>query len=517
MRLAVPPDLASKRCKRRKLNSAGQKDVGLSASGNGEAQQRECYLDRLPYNVLENVIRLMSSSPRSSAWAEQLEDSDICTLFSLGGEMELAARECFRSLSFDAQPKGSHRGYQRQKFHLYRLNILSTNMSNATLMNLASPSYTALVIRDPPSNLFGQPVDLGEFLRKCPNVKGLDICSDNTRTWVEKLGPRLERLQMHVSSPSICRSISSYCTQLRELYIREAHMCAVGRSDLWEKIGATLEKLYVTFVCSASEEIRKIQQYCRKIRWLDISVEERVNPTLADCIVSYGEQLEHAFLSNMDQSQLEAIVTACPNAKFHISIIETSHTHSLKVLGSRLEKVVLLKHEINNFCSLAKGWNECLNIETVVCLDKVSLSYARAMFTEPKPALRELEIEIGFAEDLSVMMNILDCVAEGTGALRRLTVITVDLADGMFDKLVARNQALQEFVCNAEYCEDDEMCDVPKMAEGLLKLPKLTGCWIHLDDDRGISDDARKKLEEVVRPHRHRLLVVEMIGRYYLH
>ena len=125
-----------------------------------EAQQRECYLDRLPDNVLENIIRLMSASPRASAWAEQLADADICTLFSLRGEMERVARECFRLLRIDEYFRPAH---EWEEFRAYRLAISSTNTCNAKLMNLASPSYTALEIGDALSNLFEQPDDLDEF------------------------------------------------------------------------------------------------------------------------------------------------------------------------------------------------------------------------------------------------------------------------------------------------------------------------------------------------------------------
>ena len=78
-------------------------------------------------------------------------------------------------------------------------------------MNLDSPSYANLVIRDPLSNFFGQPVDLDKFLSKGSYVKELNVWSDSRRMWAQKCEPRLERLEMHVSSPSICRSISSYC------------------------------------------------------------------------------------------------------------------------------------------------------------------------------------------------------------------------------------------------------------------------------------------------------------------
>ncbi len=44
-----------------------------------------------------------------------------------------------------------------------------------------------------------------------------------------------------------------------------------------------------------------------------------------------------------------------PNAKFHMTVPETRHSSSLKLVGSRLEKVVLFEYGMNDFRSLAKG------------------------------------------------------------------------------------------------------------------------------------------------------------------
>ncbi len=143
---------------------------------------------------------------------------------------------------------------------------------------------------------------------------------------------------------------------------------------------------------SASKEIRKIQQHCRNIRWIYTIDVERVNPTLSECIVSYGEQLEYAFLADMNQSELEAIVTACPNATFNISAERTNHSHSMEIVGSRLGKVVLFEFGTSNSCSVAKGCNACSNVEEVSLLGEVSLSYVQAMFAELKPALFEMDL-----------------------------------------------------------------------------------------------------------------------------
>ncbi len=267
--------------------------MGFSASGDVEANERECYLDLLPDNVLENIMRLMSASPRSSTWSEQLAETDICTLFSQRGEMERVARKCFRLLRIDEY---SDPACESGKFCAYQLAISNKTIYDAKLLNSGSPSYTALEIRDPVSNLFVQPVDLNEFLVKCPNVKDLDVCSDRTRTWIEKLGPRLERLEIHAPSPSICIPISSYCRQLRELHIKQASKSNVFHLDLWEEIGGTLEKLAVHFMFSASMEIRKIQQHCRKIQWIHIVEEERVSPALPECIGNFWRFFEESLL-----------------------------------------------------------------------------------------------------------------------------------------------------------------------------------------------------------------------------
>ncbi len=512
---ALASDSALKRYDEHKLDSGEKKDAGLSASGEVDAQERKCYLDFLPDNVLENIMRLMSITPRASAWAEQLAEPDICTLFSVGGEVERVAREWFSSLSVNALLKDSHPVSEWRKPRSYRLAISSTKMSTANLINLASPSITALEIRDPLSNLFEQPADVDEFLRKCPNLSALKICSASTPIWLEKLGSRLGRLEIRVSSPSVCRMISGYCTELRELHIEEARKFSVGRSNLWAKVGGKLEKLTITFMFSSSMEIRKIQQHCRKIRWLHIPVQERVNPAFAECLVSYGEQLEYAFLVDMNESQLEAIVTACPNAKFHMSMEESCHGKSLGLVGSCLEKVVLFRYGVNDLCSLVKGWNACHKIEVAWLHYEVSLSYVRALFTKPKPDLLELELQVGFAEEMPTVREIVDCIADGTGALRRFKLTSEGIADGLFDKLVAQNQSLQEFICTADLYEPDGRCDVAKIAESILELPRMKRCWIYVENPVRDMEESHNKLEELVRQHRHRDLGYVLIGHYY--
>ncbi len=89
-------------------------------------------------------------------------------------------------------------------------------------------------------------------------------------------------------------------------------------------------------------------------------------------------------------------------------------------------------------------------------------------------------------------------------------------SDGLFDELVARNQLLEEFVCNAIQYEDNGKCNVAKMADVILGLPKLKVCSIFADNRDRVPDETRKKLQEVVRPHWHRQLVVEMLGCSYL-
>ncbi len=109
-------------------------------------------------------------------------------------------------------------------------------------------------------------------------------------------------------------------------------------------------------------------------------------------------------------------------------------------------------------------------------MKEVSLSYVRAMFAKTKPVLLELELLIGSADGMSTVREIVDCIPEKTGLLRRFDLTIEALGDGLFDRLVARNQSLQEFVCTALHYEDNGKCDVAKMAERILKSPSLKGC-----------------------------------------
>ncbi len=129
----------------------------------------------------------------------------------------------------------------------------------------------------------------------------------------------------------------------------------------------------------------------------------------------------------MDQGQLEPIITACPNAKFQMTLTETRHSNSLKLVGSRLEKVVLFEYGMNDFHSLTKGWNACPNIVKVALVGNASLRYFRAMFIEPKLGLLKLEILTGIGEEMSEVKNVLNCVAKGTEELRHLYITISEL------------------------------------------------------------------------------------------
>ncbi len=114
------------------------------------------------------------------------------------------------------------------------------------------------------------------------------------------------------------------------------------------------------------------------------------------------------------------------------------------------------------------------------------------MFSEPKLGLLKLEILTGVGEERSEVKNILNCVAKGTEALCHLNLTIGELVDGLFDKLVARNQSLEEFVCYAIQYEDNGKCDVAEMAEGILQLPKLKSCRIQLHCLGAVKDKTRK-------------------------
>ena len=516
MRQALASEFASKRRKRRRLRTGGKKDVGVPdcAEKISESNERKSYLDLLPDSVLDNIVRWVSNSPRSVAWSEHLKVPDIVSLFSAGGDIERVVRQRFTSLSFDTNSlfMFENEFATSDPFGLY---LGDKKLSTSELLNLASPTYTALRVRDPISKYLKLPAKLDEFLEKCANVKALNVSSSSSRMWVERLGPRLEKLDIINPSLSVCCTIQSRCMQLRELRIKKASRKSLGRSQLWEKIGGTLEKLWISFLFLGTKEIQKIQQHCRKIRWLYIPNDFPVNEALTECIVSYGKQLEHAFLPDMNKEQLQSVVKACPNALFNMRLEEMSHYVSLKQVGKQLQEVVLFRDGIGNVDRLFKAWNACPNLKSITFADSyLSLKYTKAMFYKPKPLLTKLDLVI--ADDLKIeveeLQEIIDCVAKGTGALRTLSLDMPWLYVGLLDNLLTRNQSLEYVSCEADEFRGDHSL-MSEIVKTILDVPNLNELFISTSPE---EPEMCERLIEVVHPHRHRQLVITVDDNDYL-
>jgi len=108
---------------------------------------------------------------------------------------------------------------------------------------------------------------------KCPNMETVFPLSIQ---WPRKLVQRLKDVELDSNAcEQIIMNIPLYCTGIRQLSCIELNVSYLERSNIWEKVGNTLEILKMKVEGRVGDEIRKIQKHCRKLKVIDIEDEEQ--------------------------------------------------------------------------------------------------------------------------------------------------------------------------------------------------------------------------------------------------
>lgn len=172
---------------------------------------------------------------------------------------------------------------------------------------------------------------------------------------------------------------------------------------------------------------------------------------LADCISSYGSQLEHALISDMPEDCLARIAGACTDATFHLRVHEPqSFVSSLKVLGAQLETayisipIAMMRRELigtwdnntdnNTDIDICVAWNLCENLRSVHFYENTGIHEIKYLMAVPKSLLKVFYISL--AKGNRDLKEIMDTIAGGTGGLESLELRCSGPPRGAFDKLV---------------------------------------------------------------------------------
>lgn len=164
--------------------------------------------------------------------------------------LKLRFNTLYVSDSKDCSYENTNSGWKlRDEPHLWK-NII--DVAREFLLADGGKSLQALVVGTGIYNWERDGVNLiDDFLNSCPNGTSLSISEiDSTyymtpetsqSSWVRKFGSQLEKLELHIYVPN---SFPMHFTALRELVLSR-EPAEMEPTDLWRKIGCSLEKLVV--------------------------------------------------------------------------------------------------------------------------------------------------------------------------------------------------------------------------------------------------------------------------------
>lgn len=518
MKYALASDFASRKRKRRCRRAPDRIVNAQEATGSGQVSGGKLYFDSIPDNALENVVRYLSLSPRAANWPSYLLVELLTRLYGTPGYLGEFCRTRFTSLCISDTKciyelekdiwNNRTRGmlWAQRKRSAYDVVIHGGGHLRTLFIG---PTYARQIHN---SDM------LDDFSAKCANLTALSIESDG-RAWIERFGARLEALELGLDpSRSAFFAIQNYCTNLRELTLNAVHKTDVGRSNIWQKIGATLEVLDVAFHFPCAGEIVKIEKHCRKIRHLHVEEEEAINTALASCLASYGDQLEFASLFDMNEQQLQQVVSSCKKAKFTLFLEEADTITTLNIIGAQLDSasVSLDNNVFDSDEQLRAAWDVCENLRTLHIVSDCSSDDLRRVCNAPKNNLKIVNLYINDQQTGDSAKEIIGTLANGTCALEDIELHCVDPPVGTFDSLVARNSSTLKkvYIYVHNRMSDESAHDVvDKFLHDTDKLEEL-----EVEDGLRKRRNYVKGIEDLCRRYRyrHRRVCVEVLGYPYL-
>jgi len=361
------------------------------------------YFDTLDGNGLDHVAKYF----RSGNWPSFTCVSDILPLLHVRGELGSFLRNrCFHSLRIVFRPD-THKPLKGE--------IFTTSLIAAVeFVSLAGRFVRSIHIEEDPQSSSTSSED-GEghsdiewnteelavaVSRHCPNVRTLEIAQESSE-WVKEFGVRLESLSL--ATPHNIAVIERNCTSLRriKLSLCTSFEATIAQSNIWKKIGGTLESINVKFSWAFGEELVKIQEHCRALRKINIpgiSIRQVHNSQHSKLLSPYGHKLEYARECEFTEVELKTVTEACPNARFELIGISKRMLHALNTLGRQLEKSVFFrKSDGCDLEELGRAWQSCSNFKDALFFES-DFGVYRAFFAHPKPSLKKVQC-VGIDDD----------------------------------------------------------------------------------------------------------------------
>lgn len=312
-------------------------------------EKRPTFFDTLPYDALENVVRLLSEFPYEK-WRSSLSMSDTWLVLLPGSPLEPVGQRCIQAVAvasdraevLEAREEKMDAFLFTSHFHLGTANaVMRAHSHRIEALCMHSYIFTGWTILE-------QLAEHGSSLRSLVAFMPVEYYS--ARSFVrllKKRGSQLRKLEIRndyvgQSDKQLLTLVASYCRSLEELSI--GGMATPLSESFWRAVGGSLKTLSFR-APPQPEELYYVTIYCRSlcaIEILFVGIDQYLSEPMARLCVSYGAQLERATYGGfLLPEHLELCLNECPNARFDLSACPTCRGEDvprvLKMYDRRME------------------------------------------------------------------------------------------------------------------------------------------------------------------------------------
>lgn len=360
------------------------------------ASHRCSYLDTLPLDALNDILRYLSTRPNLKRWQAYVRPADALLALQTGGSLTCSARNAFQAIHmhFDF---GEHRAVP----------VTGIQMERAWDGSV----YCDLVMEQGP-RLHELSFDLdyqprfcdGKIFEFCTSLRSLSIGHRHSKL---NLNPILTACgtylrELHVQREEVLtgdhvQAIRKHCRSLQRLTL--AHETAdVPLGKLWRDIGATIRRLSI----GPPRNVGDVALYCPLLDDLEVSVRARSE----ELLVSLGVQLRHIRFVQRDScprpDALARILASCRNARVHAWVTKDTAS-TLLVLGARLVQLRVRDakcgdDELGDALAVCSSNVEEAHVE----LRKSSMPFVKRFF-ECTPNLQKLNLSRVFVDNKNLL------------------------------------------------------------------------------------------------------------------
>lgn len=393
---------------------------------------RRSYLDELPSDVLEVILRHLSVRPHLRDWQAQLDPWHALRVLECGGQLRAAARRAFYGLHmhFDCLPM------HRQKRSGLQLDRGGHSSLFGDLVLELGPRLRVLTF-----DVYGASgLCDGSMFEFCCNLRTLALGSGNSKMNISailsKCGSSL--CQLHFGRDDgklrkhIVPAIAAHCQKLESLTL-EHETCEGTLEPLWTAIGGSLRHLAFGPPASVSrsnrafalEEAAILSQRCAKLQSLELLA--RARRTWQTRVAPYLRQLGSSLLklrlttygSYPGPVPLSAALENCTNVELYLSIQTSQMAATMTVFGDRL-RAVHIPHGLLRQHHFDDGVIDCAQLEELqLPLITECAPLVARLFHTPKPHLRVLELSkcLNLRDN-----NFLNAIADRISSIEEFTV-----------------------------------------------------------------------------------------------